>query len=46
MDGLEESFSGKKTLAARGLEELFFRLCRCVSFLVVAGDGFWFYFYT
>jgi hypothetical protein len=24
------------TLAARGLEELFFQLCCCVSFLVVA----------
>jgi hypothetical protein len=29
------------TLAARGLEELFLQLCRCVSFLVVvAGNGF------
>jgi hypothetical protein len=25
---------GKNTLAARGLEELFFQLCCCVSFLV------------
>ncbi len=28
------------TLAARGLEELFFQLCCCVSFLVVAGNSF------
>jgi hypothetical protein len=27
------------TLAARGLEELFFQLCCCVSFLVVAGNS-------
>ncbi len=27
---------GTNTLAARGLEELFFQLCCCVSFLVVA----------
>jgi hypothetical protein len=28
------------TLAARGLEELFFQSCCCVSFLVVAGNSF------
>ena len=28
------------TLAAHGLEELFFELCYCVRFLVVAGNGF------
>ncbi len=28
------------TLAARGLEELFFQLCCCVSFLVVVGNSF------
>ncbi len=28
------------TLAAHGLEELFFQLCCCVSFLVVAGNSF------
>jgi hypothetical protein len=28
------------TLAARGLEEHFFQLCCCVSFLVVAGNSF------
>jgi hypothetical protein len=28
------------TLAARGLEELFFQLCCCVSFSVVAGNSF------
>jgi hypothetical protein len=27
---------GTNTLTARGLEELFFQLCRCVSFLVMA----------
>ncbi len=33
--------SRKITFAARGLEELFFHyLCCCVSFLVVAGNGF------
>jgi hypothetical protein len=31
---------GTNTLAARGLEELFFPLCYCVSFLVVAGNSF------
>ncbi len=31
------------TLAARGLEELFFQLCCCVSFLVVAGNSFRYY---
>ncbi len=34
------------TLAVRGLEELFFQLCCCVSFLVVAGNRFWFYILT
>ncbi len=34
------------TLTARGLEEQIFWLCRCVSFLVVAGNVFWFYFNT
>jgi hypothetical protein len=34
------------TLAARGLEELFFQLCGCVSFPVVAGNRFWFYILT
>jgi hypothetical protein len=28
------------TLAARGQEELFFQLCHCVSFFVVAGNSF------
>jgi hypothetical protein len=28
------------TLAARGLEDFFFQLCRCVSFLVMAGNSF------
>jgi hypothetical protein len=28
------------TLAACGLEELFFQLCHCVSFFVVAGNSF------
>ncbi len=28
------------TLAVRGLEELFFQLCCCVRFLVVAGNSF------
>jgi hypothetical protein len=31
---------GTNTLAARGLEELFFQLCCCVSFPVVAGNSF------
>ena len=31
---------GTNTLAARGLEEPFFQLCCCVSFLVVAGNSF------
>ncbi len=30
---------GTNTLAARGLEELFFHLSCCVSFLVVAGNS-------
>ncbi len=29
------------TLAARGLEELFFQFCCCVSFSVLAGKRFW-----
>ncbi len=28
------------TLTARGLEELFFQLCCCVSFLIVVGNSF------
>ncbi len=31
---------GMNTLAARGLEELFFQLCCCVSFLDMAGNSF------
>jgi hypothetical protein len=31
------------TLAAHGLEELFFQLYCCVSFLVLAGNRFWCY---
>jgi hypothetical protein len=31
------SYSTKHTLAARGLEELFFQLCCCVSILVSGG---------
>jgi hypothetical protein len=31
---------GMNTLAVRGLEELFFQLCHCVSFFVVAGNSF------
>ncbi len=31
------------TLAAHGLEELFFQLCCCVSFLVLTRNRFWFY---
>jgi hypothetical protein len=34
------------TLAARGLEELFFQLCCCVSFSFLAGNRFWFYLLT
>ncbi len=34
------------TLAAHGLKELFFQLCSCVSFPVVAGNRFWFYILT
>ncbi len=34
--------SGTNTLAARGLEELFFQFCVSV-FLVLAGNKFWFY---
>ena len=30
----------EKTLAAHGLEELFFQLCCCVSFLVMAENSF------
>jgi hypothetical protein len=28
------------TLAARGLEDLFFQLCCCISFLVLVGNRF------
>ncbi len=38
MDGMTDR--GINTLAARGLEELFFQMCCCVSFLVVAGNSF------
>jgi hypothetical protein len=31
------------TLAARGLEKIYFQLCHCVSFCVVAGNRFWCY---
>ncbi len=31
---------GMNILTAHGLEKLFFQLCRCVSFLVVAGNSF------
>jgi hypothetical protein len=31
---------GMNTIAVHGLEELFFQLCCCVSFLVVAGNSF------
>jgi hypothetical protein len=34
------------TLAARGLEELFFQLCYCVSFFVLTGNRFWCYILT
>ncbi len=37
---------GTYTLAARGLKELFFQLCCCVSILVLAGNRFWFYILT
>ncbi len=37
---------GTNTLAAHGLEELFFQLCCCGQFLVLAGDRFWFYILT
>ncbi len=32
---------GTNTLAAPGLEELFFQLCCCVCFLALAGNRFW-----
>jgi hypothetical protein len=32
----------KNTLAAHGLEELFFQMCSCVSFPAVVGNRFWF----
>ncbi len=32
---------GTNTLAARGLEDFFFQLCCCASFLVMAGNSFW-----
>ncbi len=35
-----------RTLAARGLEELFFQLCCCVSFFVLVGNRFWCYILT
>ncbi len=38
MDGMTDRETN--TIAARGLEELFFQLCCCVSFLVVAGNSF------
>jgi hypothetical protein len=34
------------TLTAHGLEELFFQLCCCVSFLVLVGNRFWCYLLT
>ncbi len=37
---------GTNTLAARGLEELFFQLCCCVSFFGLVGDRFWCYILT
>ena len=37
---------GMNTLAAHGLEELFFQLCCCVCFLVLAGNRFWCYIFT
>ncbi len=37
---------GTNTLAARGLEELFFHLCCCVSFLFPVGNRFWCYLLT
>jgi hypothetical protein len=37
---------GMNTLAARGLEELFFQLFCCVSFLVLVGNRFWCYILT
>ncbi len=33
----------KNTLAARGLEELFFQLCCCISILVLVGNRLWCY---
>jgi hypothetical protein len=44
MDGKTDR--GTNTLAARGLEELFFQLCCCVSFLFWREMGFWFYIFT
>ncbi len=41
MDGMTDR--GTNTLAARGLEELFFQLCCCVSFWFWPGNRFWFY---
>jgi hypothetical protein len=37
-DGMTER--EMNTVTVRGLEELFFQLCRCVSFLVMAGNSF------
>jgi hypothetical protein len=37
---------GTNTLAARGLEELFFPVVLLCQFLVLAGNRFWFYILT
>ncbi len=37
---------GPNTLAARGLEEIFFQLCCCVSFLFWRETGFGFIYYV
>jgi hypothetical protein len=42
-DGLTDRMT---ELAVRGLEERFFQLCCCVSFLVLAGNRFWCYLHT
>ena len=44
MDG--QNYGGTNTLAARGLEELFFQLCCCVSFWFWREIGFGFIFYV
>jgi hypothetical protein len=41
MDGMTEG--GTNTLAAHGLEELFFPVVVLCQFLVLAGNRFWFY---